>query len=111
MGHKYRATVHQFTGAACARVRRLLSVPQTQAMSFILLHRLIEEEAQLPIHLTSGADIDMLRVMMLAGLVKGTIPPPVRTLTGHAQPPAAVHEVTRLGHLMASRFPLSARSR
>jgi hypothetical protein len=72
-------------------------------MSIKFLHRLMEE--QLPIHLTSGADIDMLRVLILAGLVKGEIPLPVRTLTGHAQPPAVVLEITRIGRMMASRFP------
>ncbi len=73
-------------------------------MSFKLLHRLLQEK--LPVHLTAGADIDMLRVLILAGLVKGEIAPPVRTLSGHTQPPAAVTEVTRIGRLMASKFPL-----
>ncbi|RYF71301.1 MAG: hypothetical protein EOO22_12820 [Comamonadaceae bacterium] len=74
-------------------------------MSFKLLHRLTQEK--LPVYITGGADIDMLRVLILAGLVKGDIAPPVRTLSGHTQPPAAVTEVTRIGRLMASKFPLN----
>jgi hypothetical protein len=62
-------------------------------------------QAQLPVYLTTGDDIDRLRVLMLAGLVKGEIDPPVRTLSGHAQPPALVLEITRMGRMMASRFP------
>ncbi|MET0542504.1 MAG: hypothetical protein ABWZ88_12170 [Variovorax sp.] len=74
-------------------------------MSFKLLHRLSREK--FPVYLTDGEDIDMLRVLILAGLAKGEIAPPVRTLTGHAQPPAAVTEITRIGRMMASRFPLN----
>ena len=78
-------------------------VPQTPAMSLKLLHRLLHEK--LPVHLNDGADIDLLRVMILAGLAKGAISPPVRTLSGHVQPPAVVTEITRIGRMMASRFP------
>ncbi len=78
-------------------------MPQTRGMSLKLLHRLLKEE--LPVHLADGADIDMLRVMILAGMAKGTIPPPVRTLSGHVQPPAVITEITRIGRMMASRFP------
>ena len=77
---------------------------QTRGMSLKLLHRLKNEK--LPVYLNDGADIDMLRVMILAGLVKGTIAAPVRTLSGHIQPPAMVTEITRIGRMMASRFPM-----
>lgn len=77
---------------------------QTCSMSLKLLHRLKNEK--LPVHLTDGADIDMLRVMILAGLARGTIAAPVRTLSGHIQPPAVVTEITRIGRMMASKFPV-----
>ncbi|MGJ7497797.1 hypothetical protein ACSFA8_22330 [Variovorax sp. RT4R15] len=78
-------------------------------MSFKLLHRLMQEK--LPVYLTEGADIDRLRVLMLAGLAKGEIAPPVRTLSGHVQPPAAVTEITQMGRMMANRFPGEQRRR
>lgn len=77
---------------------------QTREMSFRLLQRLMQ--AQLPIYLTTGEDIDKLRVLMLAGLVKGDIEAPVRTLSGHTQPPAVVYEITPIGRVMASKFPV-----
>lgn len=78
-------------------------VLQTLCMSFKLLTRLAQEK--LPVYLTDGADIDMLRVLIIAGLARGEIVPPVRTLSGHTQPPAAVTEITRIGRMMASKFP------
>jgi hypothetical protein len=63
-------------------------------------------QAQLPVYLTDGEDIDKLRVLILAGLVKGEIEVPVRTLSGHTQPPAAVFDITPIGRVMASKFPM-----
>lgn len=69
-----------------------------------LLHRLAAEE--LPVAVAGGADIDALRVLSMAGHVKATIPKPMRTLDGYAQPPATVNEITSLGRTMLKRFPM-----
>jgi hypothetical protein len=68
-----------------------------------LLHRLAVED--LPVAVAGGADIDALRVLSMAGHVKATIPKPMRTLDGYAQPPATVNEITSLGRTMLKRFP------
>ena len=68
-----------------------------------LLHRLAAEE--LPVAVAGGAEIDALRVLSMAGHVKATIPKPLRTLDGYAQPPATVNEITSLGRTMLKRFP------
>ncbi|MEJ8851359.1 hypothetical protein [Variovorax rhizosphaerae] len=62
--------------------------------------------AQLPIHLSTGEEIDKLRVLMLAGLVKGEIDAPVRAVSGQTQVSAAVYEITPIGRVMASKFPV-----
>ena len=69
-----------------------------------LLHRLAAQE--LPVAVSSGAQVDALRILSLAGHVKATIPKPVRTLDGYEQPPAVVTEITSLGRSMLKRFPL-----
>jgi len=68
-----------------------------------LLHQLAQ--AQLPVNLFSGEEVDRLRVLQLAGHVKAVIPLPVRTLQGYDQPPATVQAVTPLGQRMIRRFP------
>ncbi len=69
-----------------------------------LLHRLAAQE--LPIAVSSGAQVDALRILSLAGHVKAAIPKPVRTLDGYEQPPAVVNEITSLGRSMLKRFPI-----
>ncbi len=69
-----------------------------------LLHRLAAQE--LPVAVTTGAHVDAIRVLSLAGHVKATIPKPVRTLDGYEQPPAIVNEITSLGRSMLKRFPI-----
>jgi hypothetical protein len=69
-----------------------------------LLHRLAAEE--LPIAVAGGAEIDAVRVLSMAGHVRATIPKPLRTLDGYAQPPAMVNEITALGRTMLRRFPM-----
>lgn len=69
-----------------------------------LLHRLAAQE--LPVAVSSGEQIDALRVLSLAGHVRAQIPRPVRTLDGYEQPPATVTEITSLGRSMLKRFPL-----
>ena len=69
-----------------------------------LLHRLAAQE--LPVAVTTGAQVDAVRVLSLAGHVKATIPKPVRTLDGYEQPPAVVNEITSLGRSMLKRFPI-----
>jgi hypothetical protein len=68
-----------------------------------LLHRLAAQE--LPVAVSSGAQVDALRILSLAGHVKATIPKPVRTLDGYEQPAAIVTEITSLGRSMLKRFP------
>jgi len=72
-------------------------------VSLTLLHQLAQ--AQLPVNLFSGEEVDSLRVLQLAGHVKAVIPLPVRTLRGFDQPPATVQAVTPLGLQMIRRFP------
>jgi hypothetical protein len=68
-----------------------------------LLHKLAQ--AELPVALSSGVDVDAVRVLSLAGHVKAEIPSPIRTLTGYDQPPATVLSITSLGYRMLERFP------
>lgn len=75
-------------------------------MTLSLLHRLAA--AQLPVSLTGGTDVDAVRMLALAGHVQAVIPRPVRTLTGHHQPPATVSGITPLGRQMIERFPREA---
>ena len=69
-----------------------------------LLHRLAAQE--LPVAVTSGAQVDAVRVLSLAGHVRASIPKPIRTLEGYEQPPAVVNEITSLGRSMLRRFPV-----
>jgi len=73
-------------------------------VSLLLLHKLAKRP--LPATVTSGEEVDGLRILCLAGLVKASIPPPQRTLTGYDQPAGTVLEITRLGHTMLQRFPV-----
>jgi hypothetical protein len=75
----------------------------TRRVSFQLLHQLAQ--SRLPVTVFAGKDVDGLRVLQLAGHIKADIPLPVRTLTGHDQPPATVTAVTPLGRQMVKRFP------
>jgi len=47
-------------------------------------------------------------LLILAGHVRAEIPRPVRTLSGHHQPPAMVTAITALGRQMLERFPRTA---
>lgn len=78
-------------------------------MSLLLLHKL--SMVELPIALSVGDDVDGLRILSMAGHVKATIPPPVRTLSGYEQPPAVVLSITSNGWRMLDRFPLQARKK
>ena len=69
-----------------------------------LLHLLAAQE--LPVAVTSGAEVDAVRVLSMAGHIKATIPKPLRTLDGYTQPPATVNEITSLGRTMLKRFPV-----
>jgi hypothetical protein len=69
-----------------------------------LLHRLAAQE--LPVAVTTGAQVDAVRVLSLAGHVRASIPKPIRTLEGYEQPPAVVNEITSLGRSMLRRFPI-----
>jgi hypothetical protein len=75
----------------------------TPAVSIHLLHRLAR--AELPVAVSSGEEVDLVRVLNYAGHVKAMVPAPVRTLTGYDQPPATVLSITRLGKTMLNRFP------
>lgn len=79
------------------------TLAHTESVSLILLNKLAK--APLPATVTSGEEIDGLRILSLAGLVKASIPPPQRTLTGYDQPAGLALEITRLGHSMLQRFP------
>ena len=81
--------------------RHTLTVPLT------LLHRLAAQE--LPVAVSSGRDVDSVRVLSMAGHVKATIPKPIRTLDGYEQPPATVLAITSLGRAMLKRFPARGR--
>lgn len=77
----------------------------TRRVSLTLLHQLAH--ARLPVTVFPGKDVDGLRVLQLAGHIRAQIPLPVRTLSGHDQPPATVTAVTSLGLQMVRRFPLA----
>jgi hypothetical protein len=83
------------------RERHTLAVPIT------LLHRLAAQE--LPVAVSSGRDVDSVRVLSMAGHIKATIPKPVRTLDGYDQPAATVLAITSLGRAMIKRFPARVR--
>ncbi len=59
----------------------------------------------LPAMISGGGNVDGVRVLVAAGLVKATIPPPKRTRDGYEQLPAMVTEITSLGWMMMKRFP------
>ncbi len=59
--------------------------------------------------MTSGGDVDTVRILNMAGHIKATIPKPVRTLDGYDQPPATVLAITSLGRSMLKRFPVRPR--
>ena len=72
-------------------------------MPISFLHRLAAQE--LPVGVAGGANVDLVRVLILAGHIKGSIPEPLRTLSGHEQSPATVTAITPLGRRMLQRFP------
>lgn len=90
-------------GAAMAQ--RALPRRHTRRVSLTLLHQLAQ--AELPVTVFSGKEVDSLRVLLLAGHIQAHIPLPVRTLSGHDQPPATVKALTSLGRQMVHRFPLA----
>lgn len=59
----------------------------------------------LPAMVAGGGNVDGVRILVAAGLVKATIPPPERTPDGYEQLPALVTEITSLGRMMLKRFP------
>lgn len=71
-------------------------------MTIQLLRRLSEQP--LPAQVAKPTDIQALEVLVLAGHARATVPPKVRTLAGHEQPPATVLEITRLGRQALERF-------
>lgn len=79
----------------------------TRQVPITLLHRLAVQE--LPVAVSSGRDVDTVRVLNMAGHVKATIPKPVRTIDGYEQPPATVLAITSLGRSMLKRFPTRTR--
>lgn len=87
-----------------AEAQRTWGRRDTHRVSLALLHQLAQ--AELPVTVFSGKEVDSLRVLLLAGHIQAHIPLPVRTLSGHDQPPATVKAVTSLGRQMVHRFPL-----
>lgn len=73
---------------------------------FELLHRLAN--ARLPIRLVDDGEIETLRILKLAGCIKGAIPEaahlPGGLLESPRQSPATVDEITRLGRNFLDRF-------
>jgi len=68
-----------------------------------MLHKLASQA--LPATVVGGAPVDAVRVLVLAGLVKATIPKPKRTADGYERPTASVTEITYMGRSMLNRFP------
>ena len=73
-------------------------------MPVALLHRITR--LPLPLSVTRGSEIDRVRILMLGGHLKATIPPEVRTPGGMHQPPATVTAITSLGRMLLRSFPL-----
>lgn len=68
----------------------------------MLLRHLASQE--LPVEIAGREDIDRVRVLVDAGLVKAVIPAPIRTYDRDEQLPANVTEITRMGRQMLRRF-------
>ncbi len=68
----------------------------------MLLRHLASHE--LPVEIAGREDIDRVRVLVDAGLVKAVIPAPIRTYDRDEQLPANVTEITRMGRQMLRRF-------
>ena len=71
-------------------------------MPITLLHRLAA--ATLPCNIEGGRNVDAVRILVMAGHIKATIPVPVRTLDGYVQPIATVTAITPLGQTMLRKF-------
>ena len=71
-----------------------------------LLQRLAN--TRLPIRIVDHGEIETLRVLQLSGSIKAAIPDAARVPGGlqrsHAQSPATVDEITRLGRILLERF-------
>ena len=78
-----------------------------------LLQRLAN--TRLPIRIVDHGEIETLRILTLSGSIKAAIPdaaqPPGGLLRSHAQSPATVDEITRLGRILLDRFPSRAQGR
>ncbi|MGJ7498297.1 hypothetical protein ACSFA8_24975 [Variovorax sp. RT4R15] len=78
-----------------------------------LLQRLAN--TRLPIRIVDHGEIETLRILKLSGSIKAAIPdaarPPGGLLRSHAQSPATVDEITRLGRILLDRFPSRAPGR
>ncbi|MET0208160.1 MAG: hypothetical protein ABW220_03915 [Burkholderiaceae bacterium] len=53
-------------------------------------------------------EVEAVRVLVMAGHAKASVPEPIRTLSGHDQPPAVVTEITALGRVFLERFAAPA---
>lgn len=71
-----------------------------------LLQRLAN--TRLPIRIADHGEIETLRILKLSGSIKAAIPDAARLpgglQRGHAQSPATVDEITRLGRILLDRF-------
>lgn len=72
-------------------------------MPVALLRRIAREE--LPVVIAGNWEVDVIRILVLAGHLKATIPPEVRTLSGIHQPPATVTAIISLGRMLLQSFP------
>jgi hypothetical protein len=59
---------------------------------------------ELPAMIGGGSNVDGVRILVAAGLVKATIPRPERGLNGYEQLPALVTEITGMGRSMLRCF-------
>ena len=71
-----------------------------------LLHQLANRH--LPAVVVDDDEVEAVRLLVMAGHAKASVPAPVRTLSGHDQPPAVVTEITPLGRVFLERFPVVA---
>ena len=74
-------------------------------MSMLVLRKIASQE--LPVLVAGGSNVDGVRILVAAGLIKATIPPPARRSAGYEQLPALVTEITGMGRTMLRRFAVS----
>jgi hypothetical protein len=85
---------------------RMRSATRRGAMPIALLHRISRE--RLPFAGTREEDVEFVRILVLAGLLKAAIPPAITTPVGAIdQPAAVVFAITPLGQQMLLCFPLA----